>query len=70
VQPAASAGAIFQDAIVSGKFHGTTAPTTPVGSRVIRASVSGAVCGDSSASLSASCPYQRKVLMVARNSIS
>ena len=31
--PAASAGPTFQDASSSGKFHGTTAPTTPSGSR-------------------------------------
>ncbi|MDR6353675.1 hypothetical protein Q3H58_000346 [Pseudomonas psychrotolerans] len=27
--PAASAGAIFQPAMLSGKFHGAMAPTTP-----------------------------------------
>ena len=32
VQPAASAGASFQLARLSGKFHGTMAPTTPTGS--------------------------------------
>ncbi len=32
--PIASAGAIFQQAISNGKFHGTTAATTPAGSRV------------------------------------
>ena len=32
--PATSAGATFQVAMSSGKFHGTTAPTTPSGSRV------------------------------------
>ena len=32
--PAASAGAIFQLVNISGKFHGTTWPTTPTGSRV------------------------------------
>ncbi len=31
--PTASAGASFHAAISSGKFHGTTAPTTPSGSR-------------------------------------
>ena len=31
--PAASAGAIFQLVNISGKFHGTTWPTTPNGSR-------------------------------------
>src|SRR6059036_2681088 len=33
VHPAASAGANFQLAMLSGKFHGTIAPTTPIGSR-------------------------------------
>src|SRR5205807_2217921 len=33
VQPAASAGATFHVARLSGKFHGTMAPTTPTGSR-------------------------------------
>src|SRR6202044_883269 len=33
VQPAASAGASFQAAIVSGKFQGMIWPTTPTGSR-------------------------------------
>jgi hypothetical protein len=33
VFPQASAGAIFQAAMSSGKFHGTIAPTTPTGSR-------------------------------------
>ena len=32
VQPAASAGAIFQAAISSGKFHGMICPQTPTGS--------------------------------------
>ena len=32
VQPAASAGAIFQAAISSGKFHGMIWPHTPTGS--------------------------------------
>ena len=31
VLPVARAGAIFQDAMSSGKFHGITAPTTPSG---------------------------------------
>ena len=35
VLPAASAGAIFQDAIVSGKFQGVISPTTPSGSRKV-----------------------------------
>jgi hypothetical protein len=33
VQPAASAGAIFCTAIISGKFHGTIWAQTPTGSR-------------------------------------
>ncbi len=37
VQPAASAGPIFQAAISSGKFHGMIAPTTPTGSRRVHA---------------------------------
>ena len=32
VQPAASAGISFHTAIISGKFHGTIAATTPTGS--------------------------------------
>jgi hypothetical protein len=35
VQPAASAGAIFHAAIISGKFHGMIWPTTPTGSRKV-----------------------------------
>ena len=35
--PVASAGATFQAAMCSGKFHGTTAATTPKGSRVTMA---------------------------------
>ena len=33
VLPAASAGATFHEAIVSGKFQGVISPTTPSGSR-------------------------------------
>ena len=33
VLPAASAGPIFQLVNISGKFHGTIWPTTPIGSR-------------------------------------
>ena len=39
----ASAGAAFQASISAGKFHGITAPTTPMGSRVMRATTSGPV---------------------------
>jgi len=35
VQPAASAGASFQAAIISGKFQGMIWPTTPTGSRSV-----------------------------------
>ena len=35
VLPAASAGPIFQEAIVSGKFQGVMSPTTPSGSRTV-----------------------------------
>ena len=38
VLPAASAGPIFQEAMVSGKFHGTMSPTTPSGSRTVNPS--------------------------------
>ena len=34
-QPAASAGATFQIAISSGKFHGTIWAQTPTGSRTV-----------------------------------
>ncbi|CAM5625720.1 hypothetical protein MAUB1S_10671 [Mycolicibacterium aubagnense] len=37
VHPAASAGAIFHTPIISGKFHGTIAPTTPTGSMMVMA---------------------------------
>ena len=35
VQPQASAGASFHIPIISGKFHGTIAATTPTGSRTV-----------------------------------
>ena len=37
VHPAASAGATFQAAIETGKFHGTIAATTPMGSLLVNA---------------------------------
>ncbi len=46
--PAASAGPIFQASISSGKFHGSTQPTTPTGSRTTRASASSPTGADSS----------------------
>ncbi|MNT93122.1 hypothetical protein D3C72_2345260 [compost metagenome] len=39
--PAASAGPNFQLAIRIGKFHGTTAATTPMASRVTRPTIFG-----------------------------
>ena len=44
--PAASAGATFQAAIVSGKFQGTISPTTPSGSRKVKSTppATGIVC--------------------------
>ena len=41
--PVASAGPTFHIAMSRGKFHGTTAPTTPSGSRVIMATESAGV---------------------------
>ena len=35
VLPVASAGPIFQLAMLSGKFHGVISPTTPSGSRKV-----------------------------------
>ncbi|MEY9716568.1 hypothetical protein ABIF03_008710 [Bradyrhizobium elkanii] len=35
VQPQARAGASFHMPIISGKFHGTMAATTPTGSRTV-----------------------------------
>ena len=46
--PAASAGPIFQAAMMSGKFQGTIAATTPTGSRVTSASASWPVGATSS----------------------
>src|SRR6187399_438180 len=43
VLPHASAGAIFQAGIASGKFHGVIAATTPSGSRVTSTSTPGRV---------------------------
>ena len=41
--PAAKAGPIFQAPIIKGKFHGTIAPTTPIGSFLIRPRIPSAV---------------------------
>src|SRR5512135_3357514 len=56
--PAASAGPIFHAAMISGKFHGTMAATTPIGSRVINASASCDVGATSSYTLSTASAYQ------------
>ncbi len=48
VFPATSAGAIFQEGIAIGKFHGVIAPTTPIGIRTdmlnLSRSSDGVVC--------------------------
>jgi hypothetical protein len=56
--PVAKAGPTFHEAIISGKFHGTTAPTTPRGSRTIETWASGPVGAISSYTLSIASPYQ------------
>ena len=40
VQPAASAGASFQDVSTKGKFQGTIKPTTPMGWRKVKLTAS------------------------------
>ena len=40
VLPQTSAGAIFQDGIAIGKFHGVIAPTTPTGRRTLMLNLS------------------------------
>ena len=67
--PAASAGPNFHAAIRSGKFHGTTTPTTPSGSRVIRARASLGVGAISSYILSIASPYQDTVFTTAGTSM-
>ena len=68
--PAASAGATFHAAIRIGKFQGTTAPTTPIGSRTISPSASGPVGATASKTLSIASAYQRNVLTVSGRSTS
>ena len=41
VFPQTSAGAIFQDGIAIGKFHGVITPTTPIGCRMLMLNLSG-----------------------------
>jgi hypothetical protein len=59
--PAASAGPIFQASMAAGKFHGSTAPTTPTGSRTIRPRWSGPVGETLPKTLSMASAYQRMV---------
>ena len=40
VFPQTSAGAIFQDGIAIGKFHGVITPTTPIGWRMLMLNLS------------------------------
>ena len=54
--PVASAGPTFQLAIRSGKFQGTTAPTTPSGSRTSVTTSLGPVGATSSYTLSIASP--------------
>src|SRR5260370_670590 len=67
--PLASAGAIFHAAIRIGKFQGTTAPTTPIGSRTISPRASGPVGATASNTLSIASAYQRKVLTASGRSM-
>jgi hypothetical protein len=64
--PIASAGAIFQQAISSGKFHGTIAATTPSGSCVIRPSSSWPVGATWSKTLSMASAVQSRQRTEAR----
>ena len=68
--PLANAGAAFQAAIISGKFHGRTAPTTPIGSRMMSPSASSPVGATASKTLSSASAYQRKVRTVSGMSTS
>ena len=68
--PATRAGASLSIAKLRGKFHGVIAATTPIGSRVTSAKACSSPRGDSSISLSASSPYQRRVLAVDATSTS
>ena len=56
-QPAASAGAIFQTAIIKGKFHGTTPATIPIGSFTIKLVSDGSVGPTFPKTLSINSPY-------------
>ena len=55
--PAANAGAIFQTAIIKGKFHGTTPATTPIGSLTIKLVSDGSVGPTLPNTLSINSPY-------------
>ena len=59
--PAARAGPSFQPSMAAGKFHGSTAPTTPAGSRTISPRLSSPVGEILPNSLSRLSAYQRSV---------
>jgi len=67
--PAASAGATFQANIKAGKFQGSTAPTTPMGSFTIRPRASPPVGAIRPKHLSTASAYQEKVSSVAGMSV-
>jgi len=56
VQPAASAGAIFHEAITSGEFQGAIASTTPSGSRRVKFRTPGRSTGITSDSILSASP--------------
>ena len=64
--PNASAGAIFQAGIASGKFHGVIAATTPSGSRVISTSMPGRVESTSRRRAAAASPAKNLKMAPAR----
>jgi hypothetical protein len=56
-QPAAKAGAIFQTAIIKGKFQGTTPATTPIGSLTTKLVIEESVAPTLPKTLSINSPY-------------
>ena len=61
-QPAANAGAIFQTAIIKGKFQGTIPATTPIGSLTIKLVIDGSVGPTLPNTLSINSPYHWKCI--------
>jgi hypothetical protein len=59
--PVASAGPIFHASMAIGKFHGSTPPTTPTGSRTISPTWSASVGDVFPKTLSAASAYHRRV---------